>query len=158
MLDYLLQLIATIILVLTVLFDITDRNVVNRLKTPHVQIIVAVIIMLIFVFLDPFAGFIFAIAIFIVYYKIFQGAKGNEDVLKSNNRKFDNSVNKMFNSYITPVHLEQAQNNVVGDESKPVIGFNDGFIESKQKVYDTQGIGTKETVPGYAGTYFEELE
>ena len=158
MLDYLLQLIATIILVLVVIFDINNREVVNRLKTPHVQIIVAVIIMLIFVFLDPFAGFIFAIAIFIVYYKIFQMGKGNENILKSENRKFNNNVNKMFNSYITPVHLEQAQTNIVGDENKPVIGFNDGFIESKQKVYDTQGIGTKETVPGYTGTYFEELE
>ena len=66
-----LRVICFLILVIALLLNIVDK----RLKNPNVQIVVAIIIMFIFVFIDPLAGFFLACAIFVIYYKLFVPVK-----------------------------------------------------------------------------------
>lgn len=154
MLDYLLQLISVIILIFVIVTVKTDE----RLKQPNIQILLAVVIMLIFVFIDPLAGFILVIALFVLYYKTMYVTSYKPDV---NNRDNSGSLRKanldsIYNSYITPAHLDSAQNNIVGDLEQPVLGFNPSSINPELVLSNAQGLD--KNMPGYDNIVYQELE
>ena len=157
MLDYLVQLISIIVLILVII----NRRIDERLSRPNIQILLAVITMLIFVFIDPLAGFVLVIALFILYYKTMYVTSHKADV-NNNEGSLESSlsyqetlrkanVDSIYNSYITPEHLDSAQNNVVGDLNQPILPTS-----LDVKMSNTQGLDNE--MPGYDYAVFQELE
>ena len=154
MLDYLVQLISIIVLILVII----NRRIDERLSRPNIQILLAVITMLIFVFIDPLAGFVLVIALFILYYKTMYVTSHKPD---ANNNEMSSlsyqetlrkaNVDSIYNSYITPEHLDSAQNNVVGDLNQPILPTS-----LDVKMSNTQGLDNE--MPGYDYAVFQELE
>lgn len=54
---YFIRLISLIILILVIIYNIFD----NRLKDKNIQILLAIIIMFIFLFIDPLSGFFYCL-------------------------------------------------------------------------------------------------
>ena len=152
-----LRVICFLILVIALLLNIVDK----RLKNPNVQIVVAIIIMFIFVFIDPLAGFFLACAIFVIYYKLFVPVK--EAQIKKSEEYTGAGYpddTTTFGSYITKEHLRQAQDNVVSDLNDEIVGFNDEFVNNTDAIYGVQGLS--KDMPGYHqsfnGADLDELE
>ena len=154
MLDYLVQLISIIVLILVII----NRRIDERLSRPNIQILLAVITMLIFVFIDPLAGFVLVIALFILYYKTMYVTSHKADVNNNEGSSLSYqetlrkaNVDSIYNSYITPEHLDSAQNNVVGDLTQPILPTS-----LDVKMSNTQGLDNE--MPGYDYAVFQELE
>ena len=133
LIPYITQIIALIILFYVSIFELKLKKSINT----DVQLIIAIIIMFIFIVIDPYAGFILACAIFIIYYK---------SLINKNNK---NVHWDKYNTYITPQNLDNIQSNIFDKKNlqNETIGFNDGFIISQNPVYGIQGMN--KIMPAY---------
>ena len=158
MIDYILQLISIIILILIIVTNRIDQHV-SYLNKPNIQIILAIITMLIFVFIDPFAGFILVIALFVLYYKTMYVSSHKPDT--KNTSSYQDTLKRanldtVYGSYITPEHLDSAQNNIVGDLQQPILGFNPDTINPTMMVSNAQGLD--KDMPAYDNVLYQEIE
>ena len=103
---YFIRLISLIILILVIIYNIFD----NRLKDKNIQILLAIIIMFIFLFIDPLSGFFIACSIFVIYYKLY--SNNNFSLINGRLIKKNNNENILYNNYISNEHLIKAQNNI----------------------------------------------
>lgn len=148
MIEELLQIIAVILLLYVIIIDVSDK----RVKDPIYQLIVAIIIMFIFIVIDPFAGFILALVMFIVYYKTFiqppLHKKNNfENTNENINWKANNDIH--YTDYLNSKHLDIIQDNIwdKNNFNQEVVGINDGFIETNTPIYGIQGMNIE--MPAY---------
>ena len=138
--SYLTQIIALVILISVIILDIQTQYAINK----DVQLIIAMIIMFIFIVLDPLAGFLLACSAFVIYYKNY--------IDKKKTVHWDK-----YNSYITPNNLDNIQSNIFdkNNNKKETIGFNDGFIETSNAVYGIQGMNN--IMPGFMNDNFDYI-
>lgn len=131
---YFTQLIALIIIILVLIYNVESKSI----QDAKIQLILSIIVMIIFVTIDPLAGFLLACAVFIVYYKSFMKIKLGKKVHWGKD-----------NMYINEKNLQQIQNNVFDEKNmkNEILGFNDGFIKSENSIYGIQGMN--DTMPGY---------
>ena len=132
---YIVRLLCLIFL-LVILFYQQPIN--NKIKEPIIQIIIALIVMFVFIFIDPLSGFFIACTVFVIYYK-FYVKKDITNVIKNTDSTTKNNI--PYSSYITPEHLNMAQNNIV--ESVP----KSEFELSKMQIFNNPNPG--ELMPGY---------
>ncbi len=132
---YIVRLLCLIFL-LVILFYQQPIN--NKIKEPIIQIIIALIVMFVFIFIDPLSGFFIACTVFVIYYK-FYVKKDITNVIKNTDSTTKNNI--PYSSYITPEHLNMAQNNIV--ESAP----KSEFELSKMQIFNNPNPG--ELMPGY---------
>ena len=141
---YFIRLISLIILILVIIYNIFD----NRLKDKNIQILLAIIIMFIFLFIDPLSGFFIACSTFVIYYKLYSNNNFsliNGRLIKKNN----NNENILYNNYISNEHLVKAQNNIISDPDNELNGFDN--LLDKKEVLGTQGLS--EIMNGYNENY-----
>tara|TARA_Y100000389_G_C17468108_1_gene527609 strand:+ start:4494 stop:4934 length:441 start_codon:yes stop_codon:yes gene_type:complete len=136
---YLFQIISLIIFITVIIVDLKTKYAINK----DIQLIVAIIIMFVFIVIDPFAGFLMACTAFVIYYK---------NYMKKRSVHWDK-----YNTYIKESNLNDIQNNIFdkNDFKKETIGFNDGFIETSNPVYGIQGMN--KDMPGYDNNTLSEF-
>lgn len=147
---YVVRLLCFLLLVAVLVMDLVNV----KLKNPQVQIMVAIIIMFVFVFIDPLSGFFLACSIFVMYYKLFnQNGQGLSNFVRKNEDKKEDDTTH-FGNYITPEHLNSAQDNVISDmnnEITPFDNFDQFNNNTNATVYGAQGLSTE--MPGYNYSY-----
>lgn len=135
-----LRIVSLIFLIVVTLVDIPINT---KLTDPQVQFLIAFIILIVLLLVDVGTGFILAITIFIIYFKVY-----NKLFMKKKNNEEDN-VNKINNfnysktsklNYISPEILLSAQNNIVDVKSynTEIKGITKGF--NNENVYGAQGL------------------
>ena len=129
---YIVRLICLIFL-LVVLFYQQDIN--HKIKEPIIQIIIALIVIFVFIFIDPLSGFFIACAVFVIYYKFY--AKTDMKLAPKDTKYKKNSI--PYGSYITEDHLNMAQNNTIEQPSE--------FELSKMQIFNNPNPG--QIMPGY---------
>lgn len=142
---YIVRLICLIFL-LVVLFYQQDIN--HKIKEPIIQIIIALIVIFVFIFIDPLSGFFIACSIFVIYYKLYSNNNFsliNGRLIKKNN----NNENILYNNYISNEHLIKAQNNIISDPDNELNGFDN--LLDKKEVLGAQGLS--EIMNGYNENY-----
>ena len=130
---YIVRLLCLIFL-LVILFYQQPIN--NKIKEPIIQIIIALIVMFVFIFIDPLSGFFIACTVFVIYYK-FYVKKDITNIIKNTDSTTKNSI--PYGSYITADHLNMAQNNTIEQPSE--------FEVSKMQIFNNPNPG--ELMPGY---------
>jgi hypothetical protein len=138
---YISQIIAFLILLIVVFADIKFISTTDT----KVQLIISIIIMTIFIIIDPLAGFLLACSIFIIYFKNFKISHRD-----SSNKMLDShKKNDKYNTYISEANLLSAQSNIFDNDNMnhEVVGFNDGFVKTDKKVYGAQGMYS--IMPGF---------
>ena len=129
---YIVRLICLIFL-LVVLFYQQDIN--HKIKEPIIQIIIALIVIFVFIFIDPLSGFFIACAVFVIYYKFY--VKTDMKLAPKDTKYKKNSI--PYGSYITADHLNMAQNNTIEQPSE--------FEVSKMQIFNNPNPG--QIMPGY---------
>jgi hypothetical protein len=140
--EYILYIIRLICLIF-LLFIIVNEQIINpKIKEPIIQIIIAFIVMFIFVFVDPLAGFFIACAVFVIYYKYY--VKTGKSFVKTYEHK---KKEIPYGNYITEEHLDIAQNNIVSDPNNELVPFENAIDVSKLKIFGVQGLNSE--IRGY---------
>ena len=129
---YVVRLICLIFL-LVVLFYQQDIN--HKIKEPIIQIIIALIVIFVFIFIDPLSGFFIACAVFVIYYKFY--SKNDMKLAPKDTKYKKNSI--PYGSYITEDHLNMAQNNTIEQPSE--------FELSKMQIFNNPN--PEQIMPGY---------
>tara|TARA_E500000331_G_C17263709_1_gene716324 strand:+ start:2186 stop:2644 length:459 start_codon:yes stop_codon:yes gene_type:complete len=137
---YIVQVI-TVIILLSIMF--IDQKDLFFLRNNTVQLLIACIVVLVLLAVDPLSGLILATAMFVAYYKLyksrlFRSTKHDEKYIWGD---------KDYADYITPDRLEVAQDNTWDKKN-----YNEGFVGINHKdndVYGTQGL--YDDMPGFAG-------
>tara|TARA_Y100000389_G_scaffold110789_1_gene107880 strand:+ start:330 stop:785 length:456 start_codon:yes stop_codon:yes gene_type:complete len=131
---YIVRLICLIFLLVILFYQ---QTINHKIKEPIIQIIIALIVIFVFVFIDPLSGFFIACSVFIIYYKFY--SKVDINIVK--NKESDKKNNIPYGSYITQDHLDMAQNNnVVGTPSSE-------FELSKMEIFNNPN--PEKLIPGY---------
>ena len=140
-LTYLVQVI-TVIILLTVMF--LEQGDLFFLKNNVVQLLVACIVIIVLLAIDPLSGLILATAMFVAYYKLykqrlFRSKRADEKYIWGD---------KDYADYITLERLEVAQDNTWDKNN-----YNEGFVgmdhkDNDKPVYGTQGL--YDDIPGFA--------
>ena len=131
---YIVRLICLIFLLVILFYQ---QAINHKIKEPIIQIIIALIVIFVFVFIDPLSGFFIACSVFIIYYKFY--SKVDINIVK--NKESDKKNNIPYGSYITQDHLDMAQNNnVVGTPSSE-------FELSKMEIFNNPN--PEKLIPGY---------
>lgn len=130
-------------LVLLVLLTLAPEHLFVDFVKMDVQLILATIVVAIMVIYDVYTGFILALGLIILYYRLYGGmmlyGRGDEA------RKLGPMAN-LVTRYVTPEHLHDAQSNVVDGpgNNTEIIGITGVYGEP---VYGAQGLD--KTMPGY---------
>lgn len=113
---------------------ILPRTTVHPLSSVDVQLIAATLVVGTIMFFDAWTGLLFGIALLIVYFNMYF------KILTGDDNKYYGPMQNLVTQYITPEHLESAQNNVIDEDSdrSPFIGVKGVYGEA---VYDAQGQG-----------------
>tara|TARA_B110001450_G_scaffold47489_1_gene44205 strand:- start:12850 stop:13305 length:456 start_codon:yes stop_codon:yes gene_type:complete len=131
---YIVRLICLIFLLVILFYQ---QAINHKIKEPIIQIIIALIVIFVFIFIDPLSGFFIACSVFIIYYKFY--SKVDINVVK--NKESDKKNNIPYGSYITQDHLDMAQdNNVVGPPTSE-------FELSKMEIFNNPN--PEKLIPGY---------
>lgn len=131
---YIVRLICLIFLLVILFYQ---QAINHKIKEPIIQIIIALIVIFVFVFIDPLSGFFIACSVFIIYYKFY--SKVDINIVK--NKESDKKNNIPYGSYITQDHLDMAQdNNVVGTPTSE-------FELSKMEIFNNPN--PEKLIPGY---------
>jgi TM2 domain-containing membrane protein YozV len=131
---YIVRLICLIFLLVILFYQ---QTINHKIKEPIIQIIIALIVIFVFVFIDPLSGFFIACSVFIIYYKFY--SKVDINIVK--NKESDKKNNIPYGSYITQDHLDMAQdNNVVGTPTSE-------FELSKMEIFNNPN--PEKLIPGY---------
>jgi hypothetical protein len=142
------KIISIGLLLATLLIDI---KYVQFIVNPDIQLILGTTIIAIIVFFDAWAGLILAIAVFILYLRVYSNKYGlNISEILTGRQSKNYPMESLVNAYITPKNLEDAQNNIVSDTAynKEIKGIKGVYNEP---VYGAQGIDT--TMPGYGSPF-----
>ena len=120
-------------------------------KKPLNQLIIAIVVLSILIFVDALAGFLLVCALLVIYYNVYGGNKlffPKED-LKENGYTYNMD-------YITPANLDNAQNNIFNEDvvNKPYMGF---VPENNMKLYSAQGYGDQVNISGYEKELGEKI-
>ena len=131
---YIVRLICLIFLLVILFYQ---QTINHKIKEPIIQIIIALIVIFVFIFIDPLSGFFIACSVFIIYYKFY--SKIDINIVK--NKESDKKNNIPYGSYITQDHLDMAQdNNVVGSPTSE-------FELSKMEIFNNPN--PEKLMPGY---------
>ena len=140
-------------LCLLVLLTVIYNDVENQqdFKKPLNQLIIAIVVLSILIFVDALAGFLLVCALLVIYYNVYGGNKlffPKED-LKENGYTYNMD-------YITPANLDNAQNNIFNEDviNKPYMGF---VPENNMKLYSAQGYGDQVNISGYEKELGEKI-
>jgi hypothetical protein len=142
------KIISIGLLLATLLIDI---KYVQFIVNPDIQLILGTTIIAIIVFFDAWAGLILAIAVFILYLRVYSNKYGlNISEILTGRQSKNYPMESLVDAYITPKNLEDAQNNIVSDTAynKEIKGIKGVYNEP---VYGAQGIDT--TMPGYGSPF-----
>jgi len=142
------KIISIGLLLATLLIDI---KYVQFIVNPDIQLILGTTIIAIIVFFDAWAGLILAIAVFILYLRVYSNKYGlNISEILTGRQSKNYPMESLVNAYITPKNLEDAQNNIVSDTAynKEIKGIKGVYNEP---VYGAQGIDP--TMPGYGSPF-----
>lgn len=139
------RLLALVFLVFATMVSLPYVRFVIR---PDVQLILGTVITLYIVMWDAVTGFIFGLSLLILYLRVY----GNTFGLTWNQVLGIDRINRPSSSsmpYITPEHLESAQNNIVNqmDYNTEMKGITGVYGE---EVYSAQG--TDSLMPGFENT------
>lgn len=156
-----IKIILLIFLVIVVLIDIPKNK---TLKDPYYQFVFACIILLILLAVDVGIGFILAIIMFIIYYKVYSKILKNNNDKDTNTNKSNKEINKntynqsIDNSkldYMNKEHLIAAQTNIFDTKSynTEVKGFKHGY--NNEPVVSAQGLNLdKSNISGFDDKYY----
>lgn len=146
------------LMLLLVFVLVKDIKIPVWIKNQYIQLYIAIFIILFLIFIDDITGFIFGIAILVLYFRIYnKELKNKKNQSKENNIRcvFDNTSkpnmedfveNKPHKTpcmteieYVTEEHLLAAQNNIidVNNYNKEILGIEN------DKVYGTQNLEIK---------------
>lgn len=141
-----LQFLRAFALLVLILIAILDFKLLSVLLKKEWLYVLSVVILFIFLFMDPIAGFILALAMITLIVKMYNirlpwGYRTKEDD--------DDILN-----FVTPEHLRNAQTNIIIEEDayeKDYKGIEGVYGE---EVYGAQGL---DVFPGYSNTVMDEL-
>ena len=136
--------IAFIILVVSLLINV---KLIHFIVNPDIQLILGTIIITILIFFDTWTGLILAIAVFVTYLRVYSNKYGlNIKDILAGRKTVNYPMETLVDAYITPKHLEDAQNNIINETAynKEIKGIKGVYNEP---VYGAQGIDT--SLPGY---------
>jgi hypothetical protein len=146
------KLLATIIVIVSLIIDL---KYVQYIINPDIQLIIGTTIIAIIIFGDAFAGLLLAVAVFILYFRVYSLKYGVniKDIIygPANGNKTSNyPMGQLFDGYITPKNLEDAQTNIVSEPAynKEIKGIKGVYNEP---VYGAQGID--KMMPGYGSPF-----
>ena len=140
-----LRIISLLFLIIITIIDIPTYK---GLKDPQYQFIIAFIIIFLLLVVDTGVGFILALSILIIYFKIYNkyfidniltnNKSENKNSGNLNNSNYSNSISKL--NYVSPEHLLSVQNNIVDIDNynTEIKGFKKGY--NNENVYGAQGI------------------
>lgn len=139
-------------LMFLVLSSVVALPYVSFIIRPEVQMILGTAITLYIILVDPIGGLLFGLALLVLYLRVY----GNKFGLTWNQvLGFDRSEKQTgkYMNYITPEHLESAQNNIFSpvDYQGEMKGIKGVYGE---EVYGAQGID--KTMPGFERTSWGE--
>ena len=129
---YIVRLICLIFLLVILFYQ---QAINHKIKEPIIQIIIALIVIFVFIFIDPLSGFFIACAVFVIYYKFY--VKTDMNLISKDTENKKNSI--PYGSYITKDHLDMAQNNTIEHQSE--------FELSKMQIFNNPNPG--QIMPGY---------
>ena len=141
-----------ILFILILIMD--DFPFYQRMKLPHVQLVLAVIITSLCVY-DYMSGLIFALVLMLIYYEIYNKNKINNDINSKLDDKYNiNMKNKLFENFIEKYETNN-QNKILVDfiSEKYLDDAQNGYIFNKENYdnnnitkfdYDVQGISNNE--------------
>jgi hypothetical protein len=142
------KIVSLVILLISALIDV---KYVQFIINPDVQLIFGTIIIAIIVFFDAWAGLLLAIAVFILYLRVYSKKYGiNMREIITGKKTGNYPMETLVDAYITPKNLEDAQTNIVSDSAynKEIKGIKGVYDEP---VYGAQGIDTK--MPGFGAPF-----
>jgi hypothetical protein len=147
-----LRIVSLCVLVLSALLDVF---VLKWLTRPEVQLILSVLIVMILLTYDLLIGIALAIALIVAYYRVNLDILGISSLWNNKNTKYyEGDMKGLVQKYITPQHLESAQNNVI-DKKNAAIEMKGIKGVYGEPVYGAQGMDA--SMPGYEPTIGEAV-
>jgi hypothetical protein len=133
-------------LCLLVLSALLDVFMLRWLQRPELQLVLGVLIVMILLVYDALTGIALAIALIVAFYRLHLDAIG-VSFWETGPKYYDGGMVGLVQKYITPEHLENAQNNVV-DKKNASIEMKGISGVYGEPVYGAQGMDVN--MPGYA--------
>ena len=142
------DLLRAVSLGILIIATLIDPKPFSFMTLTEVQVVLAAFVVFTILFVDHIFGFIIALSLISIYSRVFMDKYGI-----SLTGSFNNTSSKVT-PYVTAQNLLDAQNNVVGDETKPYGGIADAG-------YTAQGVqGTSsydKLVPGFPNEPYENI-
>ena len=135
--------LVTIALLLLITAIVLPSGVLSVFYNPVAQLVAAVVVVATLLFVDPFAGLVLGLALLAIYFRLYRDSEMAKDWARGDEPRTAGPMARLVSGYITPKHLEDAQNNVVSND-KEMIGISGVNGEA---VYSSQG--TDAMMPGY---------
>ena len=132
--DFGIWLLALIIFGLTFIVDLEQFKFLRR---DEVQIMLALLVVAVILFVEAIAGLLLGLALLVLFYRTHEaliGYRGSEGWAGTYR---DKDLMVSLEDYVTPAHLERAQTNTIeANLGSKMIGVEDPYGGA---VYDTQG-------------------
>jgi Ca2+/Na+ antiporter len=124
-----IRLILAIVLIAIIIFDVKVSKFFNN---PYIQLLIALVILFVLIFIEESIGFLLGLIFLIIYFKYYRSLLNNKTVKYDNfNNIKDDKNNKNSFPYISPELLESAQNNIVD-----IKNYKEGFNSSEIQGFD----------------------
>ena len=149
-LDFGIWLLALIIFGLAFMVELERFKFLRR---DEFQLVFGLIVVSVILFVDPIAGLLLGLALLVIFYRTHEALLGRSENSGWAGSYRDNDMMVTLEDYVTPSHLERAQNNTIdANTNSKMIGIKDPYGGA---VYDTQGTylgmpGTDSTQTQYA--------
>jgi len=142
----LIQFLRVLVLLLLIGVSLVEVKFLKFALAKEWQYIIAVAILFTLLFVDVVTGFIFAVALAIIYIRLYD--------IKLFNKKPYTVFDEKALEFITPENLKSAQSNVINEDvyQKEYVGIKGVYGED---VYGAQGL--YEVKPGYSSA-FEQVD
>jgi Ca2+/Na+ antiporter len=138
-----INIIRVLLLIILIVIIILDVKISRMFKYPNMQLLIALIILTIIIFVEESIGFLLGVIFLIIYFKYYRSIISND-----NNHKeiIHNSKKSNIFPYISPELLDAAQNNVIDNNN-----YNEEILRKDIKnLYGIQGLDTqKNNFKGY---------
>lgn len=120
-------------------------NAISIFQLREMQFVAAVIVVVVTVLYDYIAGLVLGLTLIIIYYRLNWKYMAYKN-MGTNSSRFAGPMASLVQEYITPEHLDSAQNNIMNEENatSEMIGMRGVYGED---VYGAQGM--YQNLPGF---------
>ena len=144
------RILSFIVLLITMFIDV---KYIAFIINPDIQLLLGTVVVAILIFFDSISGLLLGLGLLVSYLRVYANKYNinlKEIITNRKSRNYPNESLVSASYYITPKDLDNAQNNIVSEDSynKEVKGITGVYDEP---VYGAQG--TDKIMPGYTNQF-----